>query len=103
MLYEFTTVITEFPDEDTFIADVPDMRYCTTSGKTFEEALDNVNDALSLTLVTMEDEGIPIPDATNHMEMAAQYLAPCVRLIIDTDAYRAFLENMDQEPIEEDE
>ena len=43
-----------------FIIRVPDVSGCLTTGKTLEEALDNIRDALSGCLCALEDVGEPL-------------------------------------------
>lgn len=40
---------------------VPDVSGCATSGKTIEEALENIRDALAGCLCVLEDVGQPLP------------------------------------------
>lgn len=50
-------------DEDgCWIADVPDLRYCTTHGDTPETALANVREAIDGWLETARANGLPIPE-----------------------------------------
>ena len=43
---------------------VPDVRGCVTTGKTIDEALDNIRDALSGCLCVLEDVGQALPEAS---------------------------------------
>jgi predicted RNase H-like HicB family nuclease len=50
-------------DEDGgYIANVPDLRYCSAFGETYEEALREVLEAMELHLDTLREEGRPIPE-----------------------------------------
>jgi predicted RNase H-like HicB family nuclease len=50
-------------DEDgCWIADVPDLRYCSSHGDTRAEALANIEDAMRGWLEVARDEGLPIPE-----------------------------------------
>lgn len=50
-------------DEDgEYIADVPDLKYCSASGATPEEALQEVMIAKTLWLEAAEERGLPIPE-----------------------------------------
>jgi predicted RNase H-like HicB family nuclease len=50
-------------DEDGgYVANVPDLRYCSAFGETYEEALREVLEAMELHLDTLRDEGKPIPE-----------------------------------------
>jgi predicted RNase H-like HicB family nuclease len=45
-----------------YVANVPDLRYCSAFGETYEEALREVLVAMELHLDTLRDEGRPIPE-----------------------------------------
>lgn len=50
-------------DEDgCWIADVPDLRYCTTYGDTPEAALANVREAMEGGIEAARANGLPIPE-----------------------------------------
>ena len=50
-------------DEDVcWIADVPDLRYCSAHGDTAAEAAAEAEEAIALWLDVARDEGIPIPE-----------------------------------------
>ncbi len=51
-----------YSDEDeAYIADIPDLRYCSAHGSTPEEALAEVLTAKTLWLEVAEEEGLPVP------------------------------------------
>ena len=45
-----------------FFIRVPDVNGCITTGKTLEQALDNIRDALAGCLCALEDVGKPLPE-----------------------------------------
>jgi predicted RNase H-like HicB family nuclease/uncharacterized protein YegP (UPF0339 family) len=50
-------------DEDSgYIANVPDLQYCSAFGKTYEDALREVLEAMKLHVDTLEELGRPIPE-----------------------------------------
>lgn len=49
---------------------VPDVSGCITTGKTLEEALDNIRDALAGCLCVLEDVGQPLPKASEPLAVA---------------------------------
>lgn len=52
-----------YSEEDgEYIADIPDLRYCTASGETPEAALREVLIAKELWLEVAREEGLPIPE-----------------------------------------
>ncbi len=51
-----------YSDEDNaYIADIPDLKYCSAHGETPEEALREVLIAKEGVLAVMREEGLPIP------------------------------------------
>jgi len=48
-----------------YIIKVPDVPGCLTTGRTLEEALDNIRDALAGCLCVLEDVGQTLPEASN--------------------------------------
>ena len=52
-----------FSEEDgEYIADIPDLRYCSASGATPEEALGEVLQAKALWLEVAREKGLSIPE-----------------------------------------
>ena len=52
-----------YSEEDgEYIADIPDLRYCSASGTTPEEALAEVLIAKELWMEVAHEKGLPIPD-----------------------------------------
>ena len=49
-------------EDQCWIADVPDLHYCTTHGDTPTEALANVNEAIEGWLEVARDKGFAIPE-----------------------------------------
>ncbi len=58
-------------EDNTFIAEVPELPGCTAHGDTQESALKNVNDAIQLWLDTARELGKPIPAPRGHRLMLA--------------------------------
>jgi predicted RNase H-like HicB family nuclease len=48
-------------DDDCYVADIPDLAYCSAFGSTPEEALAELRTACSLWIEVAEEEGKPIP------------------------------------------
>ena len=48
--------------DDCWIADAPDLRFCATHGATPTEALANVQEAIEGWLEVARDRGFPIPE-----------------------------------------
>jgi len=54
-------------DEDGgYIANVPDLEYCSAFGETYEEALKEVQAAMRLYLKVSEEHGDPIPSTKSR-------------------------------------
>lgn len=49
-------------EDGEYVADVPDLKYCSASGATPDEALREVLEAKSLWLETADEKGLPIPE-----------------------------------------
>jgi len=50
-------------EDDCWIADVPDLRYCSAHGESPPEATVEAQEAIALWLETARADGIPIPEA----------------------------------------
>jgi predicted RNase H-like HicB family nuclease len=59
--YEYPVVIEYDAEEDVYLADCPLLPGCYTDGKTFEEALENIRDAIQLVIASRQAVGDPIP------------------------------------------
>ena len=59
--YEYPVVIEYDVGEDVYLADCPLLPGCYTDGKTFEEALENIRDAIQLVIKSRQTVGDPIP------------------------------------------
>ena len=58
--YKFTVVVER--DEDGFyVASAPLLQGCYTQGETYEEALDNIKDAIRLHIEARQEVGEPVP------------------------------------------
>ena len=59
--YSFAVVIEK--DSDGYFATCPQLQGCYTQGNTYEEALENIGDAIRLVLEDMKANGETIPSA----------------------------------------
>ncbi len=50
------------PEDEAFVANVPELPYCFAWGDFYEEALREVLVAMDLHLDTLREDGIPIPE-----------------------------------------
>ena len=75
---------------------VPDILGCVTSGQDLKEAIEMITDAASLVLTTYEDEGHPIPPATDPVLFPHEQGTITTLISVDTDSYRR---TMDTTPV----
>lgn len=54
-------VIIEQDEDGYFVAECPALRACYTQGRTFEEAIENIKDVISLCLEDLRERGEKIP------------------------------------------
>ena len=66
---------------------VPDVSGCVTTGRTIEDALDNIRDALAGCLCVLEDEGLDLP-APSAPAVIADGSSTVVLVDVDLLAYR---------------
>ena len=59
--YQFPVVIEYDSEEDVYLADCPLLQGCYSDGKTYEEALENIKDAIQLCIESRLAVGDPIP------------------------------------------
>jgi predicted RNase H-like HicB family nuclease len=59
--YVFPVVIEYDSEEDVYLADCPMLPGCYTDGKTYEEALANIQDAIKLVVESRLSVGDPVP------------------------------------------
>lgn len=58
------TVIIEKDEEGVFVASCPALPGCHTQGDTYEEALNNLKDAITVNIAARRELGEPIPFET---------------------------------------
>lgn len=80
--------------EGGFSISFPDIEGCYTCADDLEEGLKMADDALSLMLVSMEDDGedIPLPTAINELKLNKDEFSTLI--CVDTIKYRNTLNNM---------
>lgn len=87
MRYTFTAVIT--PGEGKCYAKVPDIAGCVTTGKSVEDTIAQITDALSGCLAVWEDQGLAIPPARAQKDIPHDTADLLTLVSVDTVAYRA--------------
>ena len=56
-----------YPGEDGFyVAECPSLPGCISQGKTRQEALENIRDAIPLYIDVLKEDGLPIPE--DHLD-----------------------------------
>lgn len=61
-----------YPGEDGYyVAECPSLPGCVNQGKTKEEAIINIKEAIEAYVLTLEDDGLPIPDEKFDSMMVA--------------------------------
>jgi len=58
-------------EDDYIVAEVPSLQGVISQGKTREEALENIKEAVSLHIEVLQERGLPVPkDETEMVEIA---------------------------------
>lgn len=86
MQYIYTAVISK--KDSTFYAKVPDIDSCITTGKSLQETVLLITDALNLCLTVLVDEGIAPKQPTLQMNISHLATGILVSIQADTDEYR---------------
>ena len=59
-----------YPGEDSYwVAECPSLPGCISQGKTKEEAIANIKEAISGYIKPLEDDGLPVPEDGNASEV----------------------------------
>ena len=58
--YKFTVVV-EKDEDGLYVASVPLLQGCYTQGETYDEALENIKDAIRLHIEARRELGEPVP------------------------------------------
>ncbi|TVP64839.1 MAG: type II toxin-antitoxin system HicB family antitoxin [Nodularia sp. (in: Bacteria)] len=67
---EFKRQVLLYPGEDGyFVVEVPSLPGCISQGKTREEALANIEEAIALYIEVLQDRGEPVPSDTIEVIM----------------------------------
>ena len=82
MKYIYPAIISK--EGDGYLVDFPDFESCYTDGDTWEEAIENAEDALALMLWSMESDKEAIPPASNPASIAVPEGAVLVCVKADT-------------------
>ena len=72
--YKFTVVV-ERDEDGLYVASVPLLQGCYTQGETYEEALENIKDAIRLHIEARQAMGEPGPHRSCHRRGASSCLS----------------------------
>ena len=70
-MYKYEIIIYWDETDQTYIAEVPELPGCFAHGASYDEALNNVKDAMQLWLDTASEFGDPIPEPKGERLMFA--------------------------------
>ena len=89
MKYMYSAQFHPIEDGSGYYARVPDLPGCITTGKTLEDAIEQITDAASIWLVVAEDDDKDIPVATEQSKLKGPKGSVFSLIRIDTLEYRA--------------
>jgi predicted RNase H-like HicB family nuclease len=70
-MYKYEVIIYWSNEDQTFIAEMPELPGCMAHGSTQEAALANAHDAIQLWIDTAKEFGDPVPEPKGHRLMLA--------------------------------
>ncbi|MCY3768056.1 MAG: type II toxin-antitoxin system HicB family antitoxin [Gammaproteobacteria bacterium] len=70
-MYKYEIILYWSNEDETFIAEVPELPGCMAHGDTWSKALSNAGDAIELWLDTAQEFGDPIPEPKGQRLMYA--------------------------------
>ena len=88
MKYAYPAVFTYEKSEGVYYVRFPDIKNCFTDGRSVAEALEMGEDALTLMLCQMEDDGIRLPEPTDIKKIPLGENETATLVFADTDEYR---------------
>lgn len=88
MKYAYPAVLTYEKSEGVYYVNFPDIENCFTDGRSVAEALEMGEDALTLMLCRMEDDGIRLPEPTDIKKISLGENETATLVFADTDEYR---------------
>lgn len=84
----YAVVLSPVCESGGYVARVPDVNGCITTGTDIQDTLENVRDALAACLCTLEDfsQPFPAPSSTGSLQCASDSIISLVD--VDTQKYR---------------
>ena len=89
MKYIYSAVFTPNESHTKYLAEIPDLPGCVSSGLDLHDAIAQITDVASGWLVVAEDESLPIPAATPQGALPHASGTVLSLVQVDTLAYRA--------------
>lgn len=71
MMYKYETIIYWSNEDQSFLAEVPELPGCMSHGISPEDALKNINEAITLWIETAREDGENIPEPKGRRLMFA--------------------------------
>lgn len=71
MTHKYEIIIYWSNEDQTYVAEVPELPGCMAHGETHEAALANANEAIKLWIDTAREFGDPVPEAKGQRLMLA--------------------------------
>ncbi len=91
MKYFYPAVCKEETNQNKFFVYFPDMTECRASGHSMDEACNRAREALAASLLEIEEQGLPLPPATDEKDLRSRYREECVcTFLVDLDDYRRY-------------
>ena len=63
-------VVISLDETGFYVAECPVLPGCFSQGKSRKEALENIKEAIELSIETRKAKGIPLPDVYDYVEVA---------------------------------
>ncbi|MCB9076248.1 MAG: type II toxin-antitoxin system HicB family antitoxin [Anaerolineaceae bacterium] len=70
-MYRYEIIIYWSDEDETYVAEVPELPGCMAHGSSYDEALDHVKEAIQLWIDTAQEFGDPIPEPKGRRLMLA--------------------------------
>ena len=71
MTHKYEIIIYWSNEDETYVAEVPELPGCMAHGETHESALANANEAIQLWIDTAQEFGDPVPEPKGQRLMLA--------------------------------
>lgn len=69
-MFKYEIIIHWSEEDNAFVAEVPELQGCMAHGKTDDEALKNIKEAISLWIDTASEFGDPVPEPRGKLMYA---------------------------------